>query len=433
MKEEIAEAYCNYLNKHSFGDIAVKCKIINSQEYTFIIKLNLAVTINGLNIFSGLRFIAFDPEKNGNLKLFIRGLDYGKNRSLNNPSVGFDYEDDVRRIRNEIDLFENPIFSVNNKGMVQTQKTVPCASSVSDNSVFVKLREMYCEARTELLLLYERTQRKLADHRAMIPPRDFDYRDEDLFKFSYDFVLFEETKRKTSQYAPSGNYFSRDGLYPYYSEQNPKILVLGRSSRRMGGLDYIETTLGKLQKDDKNDKTSRIVMRAIGCLLKSDTKTENMYQFFARPKKNGGFSYAFINVCPIDQEETHFEKKEDSIYWKAFSASKDILRQRIENLEPDCIIALSINGPKDQLHVVDTLFNNPPKLNIVHGYVDIFSITLSNGRVIPLLQTKNHPSERNGEWPHCQEELKTKFRRTLDPTNLWDNKDYQKILEVLAK
>ena len=443
MKEDIVKAYCDYFNNNNkvkeFKDKAIP----NPKRNNFFIKLNMSVTIKGLHIFSGLRLMVFETGNN-ELQLFVWGIEYGEtgeNRKIDNDDEGNDYEDDVRRIRNEIDLHANPIFEVNDKGMVLTKKSVGLAKKQDDITYFNLLVDLYINARSELLKLYENTQSSYSDFQASFPPRGFDYRNGELTKFYYDHYLFEESKKRTVKYA-----YSRDGFYPYYLEQTPRILVLGRSSREMGGRDYIETTCGNLQKEGK-EKTSRITMETIGCLLKridiskEDPTAKDMAKdlryYFARPKNKGGFSYAFINVCPIDQEKTHFEKKEDSIYWKAFSASKDLLRQRIEELEPDCIIALSINGPNNELDVVETLFDYgcrkiPCKNPCTHLGIYAIKLKTKNESEIPLLQTKYHPSSKYKEWSPCQKELISKFLSVNK--ELWEreNPDYLEILRILA-
>lgn len=349
-----------------------------------------------------LRLIMWN--KNGIYKLYLHGAEVPSNYN----DHGFAYEDDVRRIRDYIDRNPESILEVDGEGEVRTKASITNPFSINGGRSFL---QQYIDARNRVLFLYNITQKRLNKLKNMTPTRSIDYFGNDLNYFNNDYSDFQPYVSNYSSYVSrsNGNLLPlvKDGIYPYYAEcqltksnQKPRILVLGRDPRDMAGLDYIETTLGNNQQNcEKNKKlrnsTSYKTMIPVGKLFFPKKNEKQLYQLFGRIC---GFSYAFINVCPLDMKKTSFSKKGD--YWKVFDSTKRILEKRINNLSPDCIIALAINGTENQnLDIAKSLFGVTITMS---KNVEQFKIVV-DGKTIPLFYTKYHPSY--GKWNSCKQDL----------------------------
>lgn len=140
----------------------------------------------------------------------------------------------------------------------------------------------------------------------------------------------------------------RDGFYPYYTRQKPKILFIARESVALGCGDYI----GCLHDAYANEK--RIGERKLNaakfhriifylsyalthglCEYDEIPYPEDVADDFASP---GGLSFAFMNISKIDNKSGDWRADWGSI-WKSVNDSPDFIRREISLLAPDVIIA----------------------------------------------------------------------------------------------
>lgn len=140
----------------------------------------------------------------------------------------------------------------------------------------------------------------------------------------------------------------RDGFYPYYTRQKPKILFIARESVGLGCGDYIgclhdayvnEKRIGERKLNAA--KFHRIIFYlsyalAHGlCEYDEIPYPEDVADDFASP---GGLSFAFMNISKIDNKSGDWRADWGSI-WKSVNDSPDFIRREISLLAPDVIIA----------------------------------------------------------------------------------------------
>lgn len=178
--------------------------------------------------------------------------------------------------------------------------------------------------------------------------------------------------------------FCSDGFFPYYTSQKHRVLFVGRESRGIGGLDYINVVLPALHEKILG-----------GCHI-------NQYAFFRRLMYIAyGFQHDFPNfwdeLLPADVIATTFGTAEGvscaymnisktsnenpdnwSSDWEAISASlkvsieKEYIRKEVSLLEPEIIVTLNIEGALE--HLVDK--GSLKKVGSIESNLDVFSATV---------------------------------------------------------
>ena len=413
MKKTIANAICNNLKSALIGPDVIL--VLKRKNPVIIMNGGISVCLEGNRIESGFRFIVYeDPLDSNKVKLFLWGIEYAKRPC---QDWGSPYEDDVRRIRFYIENTPSPsrFFEVSQKGEVCTVGSV----QIWDYSA---LQQLYLKARKELESLYLKTQVRLSELRAGKDgfPRDIDYINSDLAFYRADYLLFNKYRALVGN---SGLALraSRDGIYPFYSCQTTKILVVGRTpygllefdsnNNPTHAKDYIETTFGHEQKKE-GGRTATVIMKEIGQLFHPQLQPEVEYfHLFGRPGGNC-FSYAFINACPINYSNVSTATNW-SEYRTVMSNTISILKDRIINLNPDVVIALAIegreNGKREEARYdyIKKYLQGTLNQSVKYENIEVYSIV--NG--IPLLYLKRHPSR--GMSQDVKDELKDAFYKVV--------------------
>lgn len=362
-----------------------------------------------------------ESDHSDKVRLFLWGIEYSENpeiqkKWLKSPGSHLsNFDDDVRRIRWELDLNpdSNSVFEVNNGGEVCTKKSAPIKE-------INQLYRLYSEARAELKTLYSKTQIELDKLRNDSDyPRDIAYINADYQKYKSDIQIFQKYKDIADKLKIDVGRLSRDGIYPFYEDQKTKILVIGRTpyglqekddnGKNSKAADYIETTYGHLQKGTDSNKTAGTIMKTIGKnLLPTISSEKDFFKHFGR-RGTCGFSYAFINACPFNiQIDSSTDWPE---YRKVMNEGSNILLDRIKNLEPDIIIALAIegeqNGKKEARRVdyvkknLGGILNQKKEFNDFK-YIEVYSLKKYKNH--PLIYLKYHPS-CNKNWNECETEI----------------------------
>ncbi|MDR2050502.1 MAG: hypothetical protein LBQ63_01845 [Deltaproteobacteria bacterium] len=169
-------------------------------------------------------------------------------------------------------------------------------------------------------------------------------------------------------------YFVSDGFYPRYTEQKTKVLFLGRESHGgMGGYSYIYLIYkGYMEKiiDGKALEQYALHRR----LLKiTYGLMHNLCPWEDIPKaadiastlgKEGGISFAFMNLCKIDNEEPEGAHKNcnwgqiGSFLEATKNSGRDFIAEEIDILAPDVIIDMNLCDKFDYLGETEKLTND---------------------------------------------------------------------------
>lgn len=141
---------------------------------------------------------------------------------------------------------------------------------------------------------------------------------------------------------------ARDGFYPYYTRQKPKILFIARKSAGFGCGDYIgclhdayvnEKRIGEGKLNAA--KFHRIIFYlsyalAHGlCGYDEIPSPEGVADGFASP---GGLIFAFVNISKTDSKSGDWRAGWRSI-WKSVNGPQNFIRREISPLVSDVIIA----------------------------------------------------------------------------------------------
>jgi hypothetical protein len=166
-------------------------------------------------------------------------------------------------------------------------------------------------------------------------------------------------------------YFVSDGFYPRYTEQKNKVLFIGRESHSgMAGQSYIYL-LYKAYMEKKINGIAleryafhrRLLKIAYGlthecCLWKEIPRATDIASTLG---KEGGISFAFMNLSKISNEEPEGSyKQSNQKQIKSFleatrDSGRDFIAEEIELLAPDLIIAMNFADKFEYLGLPEKL------------------------------------------------------------------------------
>ena len=206
--------------------------------------------------------------------------------------------------------------------------------------------------------------------------------------------------------------FTSDGFYPYYTHQPIKILFMGRESRGLSNLDYIEI-LYEAYKNNRIGKTSlnrnafhrRMLYLAHGIMnnfpsLNNVPKASEIAKNFAT---TDGISFAFMNISKTSNESENY-----SANWKNINQSiKDacngkfnFIKEEIQTLSPDIIIGSGVDNlletikcnykllEENKLRKIYELWLNHKKINFLIFFIFqhyIINLTKIRGKVLKIM------------------------------------------------
>lgn len=180
-------------------------------------------------------------------------------------------------------------------------------------------------------------------------------------------VLFDEWRETIQSNGLCCDDFVADGLYPYFSEQNKKILFIGRESLGLSGCDYIEALYddykkGRIDDDSINSYKFHSLMFYLSWAINNsfpDWKTipyasELADQFAIQ----GGFSFAFMNLSKFSNESDSWQADWaliDSFIDVSKHPTKNFFNEQIRLVNPDIIITMNLQGRLQALGSLDVI------------------------------------------------------------------------------
>lgn len=168
-------------------------------------------------------------------------------------------------------------------------------------------------------------------------------------------------------------HFVSDGFYPGYSEQTPKVLYVGRESYGIGGCSNTFVLYNAYMEKRVNDKHlnqfafhKRLLKIAYGlthscCPWAEIPKATDLVSTFG---KEGGFSFAFMNLCKISNEEPQGDfnqcnQKQIAYFLEATrNTGRNFIAEEIGILDPDVIIAMNFAEDFHHLGQAEQLTDN---------------------------------------------------------------------------
>ncbi len=166
----------------------------------------------------------------------------------------------------------------------------------------------------------------------------------------------EVLRNAESEYAFLAEHFVSDGFYPRYTEQRPKILFIGRESHGMAGHSATLLLYNAYRERKVNGKAlerhafhKRLLKVAYGlthgcCPWAEIPRATDLAASFG---KEGGLSFAFMNLCKISNEapEGDFNRCNQNQMFGFLEATRqsgrNFLAEEIDLLDPEVIIAMN--------------------------------------------------------------------------------------------
>lgn len=144
--------------------------------------------------------------------------------------------------------------------------------------------------------------------------------------------------------------FVVDGFYPYYYDQHPRVLFIGREAYGLAGCSYLEIFFRHYR--DGKYGSSRLtasafhrrifyMMHAIAYGSREWNQVPNAVELAKDFASEGHTSFAFMNLNKESNETGRTKTRWNNLY--AFvDKSRDYIRREIEILDPDIIITANL-------------------------------------------------------------------------------------------
>lgn len=173
-----------------------------------------------------------------------------------------------------------------------------------------------------------------------------------------------------------------DGFYPFYFNQKPKILFIGRESRGLSGYNNMDVLWNAYKNGKRIGKQSlnrslfhRRMMYLIYGIEHDFIEYENI------PKANelgdsfgtlSGISFAFMNLSKFSNDKISWQSDWGVIEqcYKDSTNGRNYIYEEVKILSPDIIITM---GMKDKL----SIFGNPTFVKNVDG-VNVFNVQIED-------------------------------------------------------
>lgn len=149
--------------------------------------------------------------------------------------------------------------------------------------------------------------------------------------------------------------FTPDGFYPYYWNQPIRVLAVGRESRGLTGIDYIDCVLNDgywISKIGDMHINKHILHRRLMYVVYGILKGHP--SFGAVPTaaeigitvgKKDGISFAWMNLSKISNESEDYRTNYDALgqsYNAATCGDRNFIAEEVVQLAPDVIVSMNV-------------------------------------------------------------------------------------------
>jgi hypothetical protein len=180
-----------------------------------------------------------------------------------------------------------------------------------------------------------------------------------------------------------------DGFYPYYFEQNKRILFIGRESRQLSTINYIERHFEEYRAKQFGDNKvsinrskfdSRMLYIAYGILHEMPSWEKIDYasvivDTFAKPREAKGWSFAVMNISKLSNDDEEHWQADNPVINAAYDLStrpRNFIQEQIAILKPHIIICMSLAENKieffgEKLTLLSAASDQPKSYRLVNG------------------------------------------------------------------
>lgn len=161
-----------------------------------------------------------------------------------------------------------------------------------------------------------------------------------------------------------------DGFYPHYFEKKPRILFIGRESRRISGCHYIDV-LFDAYRDSKyigdqhlnaNWFHKRMIYIAYGLLngmpkWQDIPNADEIGDTFGEPN---GLSFAFMNISKLSNESAKFQS-DMPVIKTAHTLStlgRNFIREEVSILDPEIVVTMGLGGMLNELGQLTEIYKS---------------------------------------------------------------------------
>lgn len=167
----------------------------------------------------------------------------------------------------------------------------------------------------------------------------------------------------TGALCPAIDYFSRDGFFPGYFSQKTKVLFIGREPRWVSGQDRITSDIEGFKTYNPNGSAYWRRLFYIYYGIKNDGKIP--FSQIPYPKEmtaHNDFSFSVMNVSKYSNDTENGATADFTLINRFLTDSRleerNFIREEIELLEPDVIVAANLWGGKIDEEKLALVFPN---------------------------------------------------------------------------